>query len=150
MQSIADELTRIVDLAAIELRAISDNVAAVKRGPAAWSIKEILGHLIDSAANNHQRFVRAQQVREFSFPGYEQATWVASQNYQARPWPDIVDMWVLYNHHLAHVIRGIPASAADVSCRIGANEPVPLSFLVDDYVVHLRHHLKQIEDHREA
>jgi len=150
MQSIADELIRVVDVAAIELKAISDSDAASKPVPTAWSVKEILGHLLDSAANNHQRFVRAQQVGELSFPAYQQNVWVESQDYQGRPWLHLVDLWVLYNHHLAHVIRRIPASAAQVICRIGSNEPVTLGFLVEDYVVHLRHHLEQIRDGRAA
>lgn len=150
LPSIADELTSAVDLAAAELRTISDRVAASKPDPAVWSVKEIVGHLIDSAANNHQRFVRAQQAAEFSFPGYEQDAWVGSQDYQARPWLQLVELWVLYNHHLAHVIRRIPESAASVPCRIGANDVVTLSFLVEDYLDHLRHHLKQIQERRAA
>lgn len=147
-QAIADELTRAVDLAAAELRTIDDRIAASKPKPDVWSVKEILGHLIDSAANNHQRFVRAQQTTELVFPEYQQDAWVRSQDYQARPWLQLIDLWVLYNHHLAHVIRRMPASAAEVPCRIGAADAVSLSFLVEDYLVHLRHHLKQIETRR--
>src|SRR5688572_19401055 len=110
--SLADELTRVIDLAAVELRSIDEALAASKPGPGVWSVKEIVGHLVDSAANNHQRFVRAQQTREFSFPGYAQDTWVQSQDYQSRPWSELVDFWRLYNHHLGHVIRRTPDSAA--------------------------------------
>lgn len=150
MESIAEELSRVVDAANVELRKITEKEASLKRGPAVWSVKEILGHLIDSAANNHQRFVRAQQVREFAFSGYEQDAWVKSQNYQARPWLQVVDFWVLYNQHLAHVIRQIPASAVDTPCRIGGDNSVSLRFLVEDYLAHLRHHLKQIQERRAA
>ena len=150
MQSLSDELTRVVDAAAIELRTISDTVAASKRRSGVWSVKEILGHLVDSAANNHQRFVRAQHTTDLSFPGYEQDAWVASQDYQSRSWAQVIDLWVSYNHHLAHVIRRIPVSAATATCRIGSNQPVSLSFLAEDYLVHLQHHLRQIQERRKT
>jgi hypothetical protein len=139
------ELRRAVDRAALELRMIDDGVAAAKPNPDVWSIKEILGHLIDSASNNHQRFVRVQLSGELSFPGYEQNAWVELQGYQERPWTQLVDLWALYNHHLADVIARIPNEAFDVPCRIGSDEPIFLRTLVEDYITHLRHHLKQIQ-----
>ncbi len=122
----------------------------MKIEPEVWSIKEIVGHLIDSAANNHQRFIRAQQTDEFEFSGYEQDAWVRSQGYQDRPWLELIEFCVLYNHHLSHAIRRIPGTALTVPCRIGTGESVTLGFLVDDYLVHLRHHVKQIEERRAA
>ena len=149
-QHLADELVSVVDEAAARLRSINEADAATKSRPDIWSIKEIIGHLIDSAANNHQRFVRAQQVALFEFPGYEQDSWVSVQDYQHRPWLDLLEFWVRYNHQLAHAIRRIPESSLGVACRIGGNEPVTLGFLVEDYLVHLRHHLKQIDERRAA
>jgi hypothetical protein len=146
IQSVADELIRVVDEAAKGLRTLDERRAAAKPRPEVWSVKEILGHLIDSAANNHQRFVRAQQVAELAMPGYDQDHWVKSQGHQNRGWPELLEFWVSYNHHLSHVIRRIPESALAVPCRIGASEPVTLGFLVEDYAVHLRHHLKQIQE----
>lgn len=145
-QRLADELIHVVDEAANWLQTIGEAVAAAKARPEAWSIKEIVGHLIDSAANNHQRFVRAQLTSEFAFPGYEQDDWVQLQGYQERPWLELMQLWALYNHQLAHTIRRIPESALRVTCRIGTNEPVTLHYLVEDYLVHLRHHLKQIDE----
>jgi len=148
--TLADELTRVVDAAEPELRTIDDERAGSKPKADVWSIKEILGHLIDSASNNHQRFVRAQLVSALSFPEYEQNGWVATQDYQARQWAEVVDLWVLYNHHLAHVIRRIPEAAAPVRCQIGTNEPTTLSGIAEHYVAHLRHHLEQIQQRRGA
>jgi DinB family protein len=144
LESLANELTRVVDDAAQFLRAIPDEAAGRKPKPDVWSVKEILGHLIDSAANNHQRFVRAQFAGELSFPGYEQNAWVLSQDHQGRPWSQLIDLWVHYNYHLAHVIRRIPNAATSVPIRIGDNQPVTLSALAEDYAAHLQHHLEQI------
>jgi len=145
LESVANDLGSVVDAAAPELRAIDDAVASRKLKPDVWSVKEILGHLIDSASNNHQRFVRAQLAGELSFPGYEQNRWVVAQDYQTSPWRELVDLWVAYNHHLAHIIRRIPDAAASVPCRIGLDDPVTLNSLTQDYLGHLRHHLEQIQ-----
>jgi len=144
-ESPADELIRVVDQTAPELRAIDGARAGSKPKPDVWSVKEILGHLIDSASNNHQRFVRAQLSAELTIPDYEQNRWVSSQDYQSRPWGELIDLWVHYNHHLAHVIRRIPDAAAGVPCRLGKNEPITLTALVQHYLGHVRHHLEQIE-----
>jgi hypothetical protein len=107
--------------------------------------EQVLGHLIDSAANNHQRFVRAQEGRALAFPGYAQDDWVRSQHYEERPWEDLTSFWYAYNRHLAHVIARIPDDRRSVSCSVGSNAPVTLGFLVHDYLVHLRHHLGQLQ-----
>src|SRR3954464_8750883 len=100
LESVSIELTRVVDGATHGLRRIDEAVAGAKLKPDVWSVKQILGHLIDSAVNNHQRFVRAALAIELSFPTYEQSVWVLSQDYQGRPWPQLVDLWIAYNDHL--------------------------------------------------
>jgi len=150
VQALADELIRVVDEAAADLRALAETVAAAKPKPEVWSIKEIVGHLIDSAVNNHQRFVRAQRTDALTWPGYEQDVWVRLQDHQSRPWLDLVAFWTLYNHHLAHTIRRIPDGALNVPCLIGMNDSVTLGFLLQDYLTHLRHHLTQIRERRAA
>jgi hypothetical protein len=150
VQQLADELSRLVAQATTELRTIDEAVATARVSPQAWSIKEIVGHLIDSAANNHHRFVRAQQAEPFVFPGYDQNAWVALQGYRDRPWLELVEFWALYNSHVLHIVRRIPEGALGIMCHIGGNEPVTLRFLVEDYVGHMRHHLRQIGERRPA
>ncbi len=125
-------------------RAISE--AESVRRPAAdkWSRKEILGHLVDSASNNHQRFVRAQLEEELHFPPYEQEGWVTVQRYLEEPWETIVQLWQAYNRHLLHVMAAVPESRYRHRCHSGDREPATLRDHMVDYVRHLDHHLAQI------
>ena len=143
---IADELIEIVEFFATRLKLLEDVTVRQKPSDERWAIIEVVGHLIDSASNNHQRFVRAQQADSLEFPKYEQNFWVDSQNYRESSWENLVDLWKFYNLHLAHIIRRIPDEKMRNKCTIAPNEPVSLSFLVDDYLVHLKHHLNKINE----
>ena len=140
--------------AASRLAGISADESAKSAGDE-WSRKQILGHLIDSAANNHQRFVRAQFTNDLVFSGYEQDQWVSAQRYNDAPWPDLIELWRAYNLHLLHVVSGIPQpvltqprdkhSLDEIAFKtVAPNSPATLEYLIRDYLDHLKHHLDQI------
>jgi len=143
--TIADKIVELVDNVAQRLRELDEDVVSARPEEGKWSIKEIMGHLFDSAVNNHHRFVRANDYEEFEFPGYEQDMWVIRQNYQESDWPSFLELWRLYNHQLAHVIRQISEERMYSVCRIGDYEPATLRYIVEDYLVHMEHHIKQID-----
>jgi hypothetical protein len=136
-------LAQVVDDALPRLRAISDADSSAKTGPEKWSKKEILGHLIDSAANNHQRFIRLQMARDVTLPGYDQTGWVEANGYQRTNWSNIVTLWEAYNLHLAGVIERIEPACAEHIWH-GPEADYKLGFLIDDYVIHLLNHLVQL------
>jgi hypothetical protein len=144
MNQTIDRLEHILAATPVRLAAVSDTDAERPPAPGRWSKKEILGHLIDSAANNHQRFVRAQLAASLQFPAYEQERWVAAQSYVTESWSDLVKLWLFYNRHLLHIVRILPEASLSTACTIGANAPVPLSEIVSGYVDHLERHLAQI------
>jgi DinB superfamily len=144
MKELADELRAEVAGAAEGLRAMGEAGAGANRGQGRWVAKEILGHLIDSAANNHQRFVRAQLVSPLALPDYDQVAWVALHRYRERAWSELVDLWVALNGHLAVVMEGVPAEKRQTPCRIGEGEANSLEGLMRHYLSHMKHHLEQI------
>jgi hypothetical protein len=137
------DLRIAVEQGTAALRRISDEESAHRAAPGRWSPKEILGHLVDSACNNHQRFVRAQLQEDFVFAGYEQEAWVALQHYQETTWMELVDLWRAYNVHLAHVMSVVPGEVLRKP-RPWHGGAATLEALMRDYVDHLKHHLAQI------
>jgi hypothetical protein len=113
-----------------------------KPAPGKWSRQEELGHLIDSATNNHQRFIRVQ-FEDTPTIIYIQDQWVKLNHYNELPMADVVELWRRYNLHLAEVCKRIPQENLLRTCNTGG-EPVTLEFLINDYVGHQEHHLRHI------
>lgn len=133
----------MVEEARQALEKIAEPEAAAPALAGGWSRKQLLGHLIDSASNNHQRFVRALIQDELRWPNYDQEACVRVERFQEAPWADLVSLWAHYNRFLAHVIDGIPESKKSTPCHIGDNPAMTLQQLAEDYLVHMRHHLEQ-------
>ena len=150
-----DDFRQTIDQAGGRLQQISEEHAATPAAEGKWSPKQIVGHLIDSAANNHQRFVLAQFSDDLVFQGYDQEAWVEVQHYNDEPWSNLVQLWRQYNLHLCHVMSAIPPETStkprvrhslDTIAwnTVNASEPATLEYFMRDYVAHLENHLKQI------
>jgi hypothetical protein len=155
VKATADDLRRAVEEALLALRAIDEDASARRPAPGKWSPRELIGHLIDSASNNHQRFVRAHFVDALVFPGYDQDAWVAAQGYADAPWLELVELWRLFNLQLARVFEATPTELAErewavhnldvIAFRtVPASEPATVAYFAHDYVEHLRHHLRAL------
>jgi len=153
--SAAARLTAAVQRATPRLLALSDAEAGRPPAPDKWSPKEVLGHLIDSASNNHGRFVRAQLADDMVFAGYEQERWVAAQRYADAPWSELVALWRGFNLHIARVMEATPDAVRNepranhnldtiAFHTVPREQPATLDYFMRDYVDHLEHHLAQI------
>ena len=143
MREVSERLRQVVALAEPKLRGITEEAAAKPALKGGWSAKQVIGHLIDSAANNHQRFVRASLDGAYAGPGYAQDDWVNLEDYQRQKWADILILWSAYNRHLAHLLTQIPDDKAGLSCKVGSSE-YTLGYVINDYVDHMVGHLKQV------
>jgi hypothetical protein len=120
-------------------------LADVPWRPGGWTRKQIVGHLLDSAANNRQRFVRAAIEGAYAGPGYAQDAWVAAHGYENQPWETLLGWWRVEHEILAAVVDRIPEDRLNSSCTVGTDAPVTLRFLIEDYLAHQKHHCAQIE-----
>ena len=138
-------LAFILDKVPAILTQISEEKMAAKPSPNKWSKKEIIGHLVDSATNNHQRFVRGQfeDVPEIR---YDQNKWNEYSFHQQIDSKQIIQFWTIYNQQLIEIIKRIPAENLKREIKVGENL-LTLEFLITDYVEHMEHHLKQITDY---
>ena len=155
MNPLAHELLHTIEDANERLLTIPETQTQKPHVDGAWSAKQVLGHLIDSAANNHARFVRAQFTDDLLFGGYDQEQWITAQSYDDEDWLALVQLWLAYNRHLAHVIAHIPAATlTQIRTRhtlntiawqtISADTPTTLDYLISDYIGHLKAHLEQL------
>jgi hypothetical protein len=142
MEAVA-KLSKVLTKAPALLAAISADEAAKQPSSGKWSKKQELGHLVDSACNNHQRIVRAQVETEPSLPGYDGDRWVALHDYQGTEWKDIIDRWQVLNEHLLRAATAISPQATELKLEVGGKR-MTLGFVVTDYVDHLLHHLRHI------
>jgi len=144
MLELSSQLEDLVARNGREFAAFTDSEAAQPVISGGWSRKQVLGHLIDSASNNHQRFVRALLQEELRWPNYDQAGCVRVQHYQEASWGKLVELWTSFNSLLAHVLAHVPEAKRKTLCMIGDGPAMTLQELAADYLVHMRHHLEQI------
>ena len=148
MNMISEKICKLISTVKPELMKISPEAAGEKSSQGSWSKKEIIGHLIDSASNNHQRIVRAAQNSALDYPPYNQNQWVEVQKYNEMEWLDLVEFFSQYNLHLGRIINSLPDEVFNNLCNIGKDSPVTLSFIVEDYFRHLKHHLNKILEYQ--
>jgi len=138
-------LSYIIEKVPNILAEIGEEKMSLKPLPSKWSKKEIIGHLIDSATNNHQRFVRGQfetlpEIR------YDQDKWNEFGFYQQIDSKQIISFWAIYNKQLLEIIKRIPEENLKRQIKVGENL-LTLDFLIADYVDHLEHHLRQVAEY---
>lgn len=146
MKAIAERIENTIGQAIPRIRAFSDTEFYRKPNPNKWSRSEVLGHLVDSAQNNLQRFVRAQ-YEDTPHIVYHQDDWVRLQHYRDYDREQLLTLWIALNRHLCRVLGIMDPAMYERTCNVGKNGPEvhSLRFIAEDYLAHLKHHLNQIE-----
>jgi len=138
---LADELGAVVSAFYTTYRDIDDESASRRPKEGEWSPKEIIGHLIDSASNNQQRFVRLQIEEQLVFPGYgkDNTRWVSIEHFNEMRYSDLITLWMLYNVLIGNIIR-MADPAKLQNCWDSDKGKITLLDLMKDYVRHLKEH----------
>ena len=147
LKKVIDHLQEHINIVPSKFLKYSEDELRRKPSPNKWSKKELLGHLVDSAANNHHRFIKIQFMPSpFFVEGYAQNDWVRIQNYNEKDTEQLVNLWKVYNEHILFIMQNTPANNLEI--KLNAEQPFEnadtLFFLMKDYVDHMDHHLKQI------
>jgi hypothetical protein len=127
----------------------NEKLSEIQLGPDKWTLKEIVGHLIDSASNNHQRFVRLQTAQKVALPGYEAEQWVSVSNIQDLDYTFVVGFWKMYNRFLLNLIKGIKPTCMKNVWVTKDGEEITLGFLIDDYFAHMKLHLEMFSERQQ-
>lgn len=143
MREIIERLNYLIETLPIRIEQFSEEEFSAKPLNK-WSKKVILGHLCDSATNNHHRFIRIQLEKQpFVVVPYNN-NWVLIQDYQSIPTLEVIGFWTALNRQIVRVISKIPEEKLLYLCDIGDNKFISLSELIQDYLRHMDHHLIQI------
>jgi hypothetical protein len=148
-QTLGQNLRAALTRAEHQLTRITPEAADQPLASGKWSTKQIIGHLVDSCANNHQRLIRLQLTPELTFPGYQQDEWVNLQRYDLLPWPEVLALFLTLNRHFAHTIEHADP-ATFTHTWVFEGEHLTLGFILVDYLGHLDHHLRQLPNYTHA
>lgn len=143
-----DEILKVVNEWEEKLLSLPEDVIIERRNHQNRTVKQLLGHLIDSASNNHQRMIRLQYNDNLVFPDYTQDNdrWIAIQDYQHADWENLVLLWKSFNLHIAHLIESIDKSKLNNSWTDFEGNKVTLEDMIKGYPWHLNLHINDIND----
>ena len=144
MKEKARELEGLIGIFKKEFSNLDESLANVKLSEDKWTLKEIIGHLIDSASNNHQRFVRLQLYRDIEFPDYKRDEWLRIQNHRDMQFSDILTLFIYFNKLLANIISNVDEGSLQNKWNIAWDENssfITLERLITHYISHMNTHL---------
>ena len=146
--NVTNGILRYIDTWEQKLIDLPVDTITKKRNKQNRTIKQILDHLVDSAANNHQRVVRLQYNDKLDFPDYQQDNdlWIALQDYQNADWANLIQLWKCYNLHIIQVINSVDKNRLDSYWCDFTGVKVTLQEMIEGYLGHLHLHIKEIHE----
>ena len=149
--SISQEIITIVREWEPVLMGLSADIISLRKNSQNRTIKQIVGHLVDSASNNTHRIVHLQyQDSPLVFPNYatlgNNDRWIAIQDYQHEDWMALIHLWKYSMLHISHVIKNVNPDKMDNEWISGPGNNVSLEGMISDFPRHLKLHLSEINE----
>jgi hypothetical protein len=150
-ESITGEILDLIGEWESRLLGFPNEIITAKKNSQGRTVKQIVGHMVDSASNNRHRIVHLQyQPSPLVYPDYANLgnndRWIAIQNYQDENWENLVQLWKYSNIHICHVINHVNQEKLDNEWISALNKHITLKSMIVDYLPHLKLHLGEIED----
>lgn len=149
MKDIATELENIIEAFKNDYLNLDDLLAGIRISEDKWTLKEIIGHLIDSASNNHQRIIRMKLSSEIEFPDYKSEEWLQVQNHNSMKFTELILLFFYYNKLMANIIYRIDENSLNHRWNVAWDENTPfmtLENLAKHYVAHIKTHMTHFKE----
>jgi hypothetical protein len=148
---LSKEITTLIEVWESKLASLPNVTISETRNSQNRTIKQILGHLIDSTSNNTHRVVHLQyQESPFAFPNYatfgNNDRWIAIQNYQNEDWSNMIQLWKFSLFHFIHVIKNVKTDKLNNKWISGPDKNITLETMIVDFPKHLKLHLNEIDE----
>lgn len=149
METTAKELDYIIELFKNDYLNLNESLTELRISDDKWTLKEIIGHLIDSASNNHQRFIRLKLSKELEFPDYKNSEWLQIQNYNNMKFSELLLLFFYYNKLMVNIILNIDGKSLNNRWNVSWDENssfITLGTLANHYVEHIKIHLSHFRE----
>jgi len=134
-----------------KLLSIPEDILIKRQNTQHRTIKQIVGHMIDSATNNTHRIIHLQyQPSPLIYPDYanlgNNERWIAIQDYKNENWAVLVGLWKYSNIHIVHVIQHVNPDKLNNEWITALNMKVSLKSMIQNYTGHIKLHMNDIEE----
>ena len=127
------------------LKELSEEEARFRYAPDKWSIKQIVGHLIDAERVFVFRALSFSRKEPKPLPGYDQDDYTQAANFDQRRWYDLLDEFRAVRQATIHFFRGLDEAMMQ---RTGTANNVTFTVRALAYIVagHEHHHVQVLQE----
>jgi hypothetical protein len=133
-------LTRQEDRVERVLSPLDDGHGGHRYAPGKWSVKELLGHVLDAERIFAYRLLRIARGDTTPLPGFDENAYVPAAQSDTRPLAELLREWHAVRTATIALVRGIPAGAWTSRGSANGYDTTARALL---YIIlgHVEHHL---------
>jgi hypothetical protein len=109
--SLIDIYERQTESALALLQAVDEERQLFRYAEGKWTLKEVLGHIIDSDRIFSYRILRVGRGDPTALPGFDENLFTAGSNYNDRPWSDLLKEYEAVHRSTLCLYRGLANEA---------------------------------------